>query len=584
MTPEERLYQEAIEALNKRELPKARDLFTRLLKLNRQKADYWIGMSAAVETTQERGVCLKEALKFDPQNHLAISGLRLIGENVKDSTPDWKFSQVKTNWKTSLEMKLESRVRPKPPIKKMVGLGFLGLLIVAVITGGFLLAKQKQYRPDTSAIVRVTLTITPTASSTPTITTSDGIQLLDTHLSATFTPTPLYAATPHNRSEAYSSALNAYAKQDWGRAVELLKQVIAEEPGAADLQYLLGEIYRLQKNYKEANIAYDAALKANATFAPAYLGKGRVSLQTNPGKPDDALAFLNKAIQYDPNLYEALLELANVNLAKGDTTLALSWLEKYLEVAPPSAIVEYTCARAYLLQGDLPSALTAVVKAREMDISYIPVYRLWGEILQADGRYQESLLPLLTFLKADPTSLGGELLLANAYFHTGDMDKALSSVNLMISSDNKVIDAYLLRGDIYMTQGKLDLADTSYLIALQLNYRSFGGFIGRARVQLVKTNAGAAYNYLDRAIEAASTPREEAIALYWQAAALVGLDEMESAIRHYEEFLALPAGVAPLDLRNQALTEYMAMVTPTPTATQTTTSTPLSVATFTPTK
>ena len=55
MTPEERLYQEGLEAIKQRDFPKARDLFTRLLKLNRQNPDYWIGMSAAVETTKERG-------------------------------------------------------------------------------------------------------------------------------------------------------------------------------------------------------------------------------------------------------------------------------------------------------------------------------------------------------------------------------------------------------------------------------------------------------------------------------------------------------------------------------------------------
>ncbi len=364
MTPEERLYQEGLEAIKQRDFPQARDLFTRLLKLNRQNPDYWIGMSAAVETTKERGVCLHEVLKFDPQNHLAIRGLRLIGENIEDPVPDWKVSQVATNWKTSLELKREARVIPKVPRKKIVGLTILGLIVVGVIAGGIYIAQQNRYRPDPSTILRVTLTPSPSITITPTITpTTEGVQLLDTVLSATFTPTPLYAATPHNRSEAYSTALKAYALKDWGRAAEFLKQVIQEEPGAADLHYLLGEIYRQQGNTKEAAAAYDAAIKANAAFAPAYLGKGRLALITNPTKADAALVFFVKAFEMDPNLHEAMLELANIYLVKGEPENALLWLDRYSQAVPGSALVEFYRARVHLLLGDPAAALTAVEKS-----------------------------------------------------------------------------------------------------------------------------------------------------------------------------------------------------------------------------
>jgi tetratricopeptide (TPR) repeat protein len=585
MTPEERLYQEGLEALKQRDFPLARDLFTRLLKLNRQNAEYWIGMSAAVETPKERGVCLREALKFDPQNFLAIRGLRLIGEDIEDPVPDWKISQVVTDWKTSLELKREAHVQPKVPRKRIAGLAFLGLIVVGVIAGAIYLAQQNRYKPDQSTILRVTLTPSPSVTITPTITpTTEGIQLLNTVLDATFTPTPLYAATPHNRSEAYSTALKAYANKDWGRAAEFLKQVIQEEPGSADLHYLMGEIYRQQGNTKDATASYDAAIKANADYAPAYIGKGRLALQTNPKNTDVPLGFFLKAIENDPNLYEAMLELANIYLIKGGTENALVWLERYAEVAPGSAIVEFYRARIHLLLGDQAAALTAVEKSRSMDISYLPVYKLWGEILQANGRYEDSAVPLLTYLKNIPLDSEAQLLMANAYFHLGDYDQALDTINQVIGANNKVENAYLLRGDVYMVLGNLDEADRNYITALQLNYRSFGGLIGKARVLLAETFAGAAYNYIERAIDAAETPREEAIGMYWRAVALVGLNEVPSAIRYYEAFLALPLAEVPDDLRTQALAEYLRIVTPTPSPTATITRTPGTVVTFTPTK
>ena len=262
---------------------------------------------------------------------------------------------------------------------------------------------------------------------------------------------------------------------------------------------------------------------------------------------------------------------------------ALTWLESYLDNEPPTAIVEYTRARILLQKGNVSAALTSVQKAREMDVSFMPIYQLWGQVLQANERYEESILPLLTYLNADPTSPESELLLAKAYYHTGDTEKALATIQKVISASDKVIDAYLLRGDIYMDQGKLVEADNSYLRAQQLDYRSFGGYIGRARVQLVKTYAGGALINIEKAMEVASNPREQAIALYWRAVSMVGLKNMSAAIRDYEAFFALPQGVAPADLLAQAREEYLVLVTPTPSLTPTITYTPSPTKTVTPT-
>lgn len=584
MTPEERLFQDACEALKKKDYTLARDLFTRVLKLNRQNPEYWLGMSMAVETLKERGVCLREVLKLDPENDLAKRGLVLMGEEVANPPALWKMAQYRTNWKTSLELNRARKVRAKLPIRKILGWSFLGILLIAVITGGLLIAETNRYRPDTSPVFRVSLPPSATASLTPMITdTPSGPALLDTNLSTTFTSTPIRAATPHNRTEAYSSALKAYERQDWGRAAELLKQVIAEEPGSADLHYLLGEIYRMQKNYKDALVSYDAAIKANAAYAPSYLGKGRLTLQSTPSKTIEALAFFTKALELDPELSETRLEMANLYLTKGDTDTALTWLESYLDNESPTAVVEYTRARILLLKGEVSAALTAIQKAREMDVSYMPIYQLWGQVLQANERYEESIVPLLTYLNADPTSPESELLLAKAYYYTGDTERALATIQKVISVSDKVIDAYLLRGDIYMDQGKLVEADNSYLRAQQLYYRSFGGYIGRARVQLAKTYAGGALINIEKAMEAAATPREEAIALYWRAVSMVGLKNSDAAIRDYEAFFALPAEVAPKDLLAQAREEYLTIVTPTPSLTPTITFTPAPTKTFTPT-
>ena len=71
-------------AIQKGEKKRARDLLTRLLKINPDKADYWIWMSSVVESSRERIYCLQEALKVDAQNPMAKRGLVILGAMAPD--------------------------------------------------------------------------------------------------------------------------------------------------------------------------------------------------------------------------------------------------------------------------------------------------------------------------------------------------------------------------------------------------------------------------------------------------------------------------------------------------------------------
>ncbi|MBA4375628.1 MAG: hypothetical protein C0401_05580 [Anaerolinea sp.] len=576
MTPEELLYKEANEALQKGDLVQARELFTRLLKINRANPEYWLWMSAVVETKKERGYCLKEVLNLDPGNIDAIRGLRLMGENYEDPGPVVTLNQLRNDWKTSLEMEPVKKVSTGRMQSKILGFTVLGMVVVAAIVGGIFLALRPKYYQDTSPIMRWSLTppATLTATALEKNLTPVGTLPLSALLEHTFTPTPFYVATPHNRTEAYKVAIKAFNNQEWGKAIEYFQQVLVVEPNSADIQFLIGEAYRSQKSYKNASAAYDAALKINPSFGPAYLGKGRVYLQSSPPKLAEANTNFQKAIENDPNLTEALLELANLSLQSGNAIAALGWLEKMPSPFVITAPVEYTRARAYSILGENSKALESIEKANTMDRSYLPVYKLWGQILQQKGQFAASIPPLLIYQTYDPLDMGSDVLLAKAYTDGGELEKALTAVNAAISADNKYLEAFVTRGDIYMLQGEIELAVKDYDSALRLNYTSFEATIGKGRTQLAVTYAGSAYNYFLRAQDYAKTDTQKAVLLYWRAAALVGLKEINAAIRDYEAFLALPAENVPASLRSTALVEYNSIITATPTLTPTITSTP----------
>ncbi|MGD8864326.1 MAG: hypothetical protein PVI81_01920, partial [Anaerolineales bacterium] len=70
---------EAIAAARVGNRLKAREILSRLLRSDSSNAEYWIWMSAVVDSPKERVYCLESALKIDPTNRAAMRGLVILG-------------------------------------------------------------------------------------------------------------------------------------------------------------------------------------------------------------------------------------------------------------------------------------------------------------------------------------------------------------------------------------------------------------------------------------------------------------------------------------------------------------------------
>jgi len=73
------MFREALEAIEQNQRVRARDLLTRLLRVDKENIDYWLWLSTVVDSDKERLFCLKSALRIDPNNQAAQRGLRMMG-------------------------------------------------------------------------------------------------------------------------------------------------------------------------------------------------------------------------------------------------------------------------------------------------------------------------------------------------------------------------------------------------------------------------------------------------------------------------------------------------------------------------
>jgi len=563
---DEKMFQEALTAIDENNLQRARDLLTRLLRSNQDNPEYWLWMSAVVETVKERKYCLTQVLNIDPDNPAALRGMALLGEIPPDSRQIIPLKDQKRNWLAELE-KIEV-VRPHPGAGRNITMFISGIvLLIAIIIGSIAVISKLLERRQAAAVVqsRATLVVYPTATPKPPTATPIFVGPTPpwSALAATYTPTPLYVATPHNLAEAYNLAMRAYDRADWEAMINYLQQVDQSIGKTADIQYYKGEAYRNLGQLSQAIEYYHSAINLDPKFAPAYLGRARAVQASSSPDPNLIRSDLEKTVLLDPNYGEARLELASYYISVEKYADALSQIEKANLLLPDSALGFYLRAQiAYKLE-NYKQALINVDQALSLDVTLLKGYLLKGEIYRAMGNIQDSLDPLYIFTQynAEKDTLALAWL-GSAYAANAKYDQALQVFAEVLELDPKQTEVFLQRAKLYEEREEYELALSDYESATKLAPNSFPACIGMSELLLKLDRAGNAYTQLGRC--KSTNNSEQAEIHYYSALALEDLGN-SLAIKEWQRLLALPKGEVPAGWYEIAHQRVLAVYTETPT-------------------
>jgi len=584
------MLQEAIGAIRRGENTRARDLLTRLLKNDPANPDYWLWMSAVVETTKERIYCLQEVLKRDPNNEGARRGLVLLGVLQPDKNHAATSGPIHRDWLASFPDPIIQPKVPGPGRSVSFMAVMTGSLIILVVLVVMILAIPNRRRNAPATPMRPANTLKPSATllptSSPVVRTATptfvGPTPLWMLLPATYTPTPVYVDTPHPRSEAYKAGMRAYLRSDWPAMISFMQQLASQETDAVDAYYHIGEAYRLQGQNSKALEAYQLAIEANPNFAPPFLGRGRARLALDANF--DASQDFERAIALDPNLGEAHLELAILNLKSGGGEQALEHLTDAAVRLSGSSLVYLYRAQAYLLQGETELALEDALQANQLDQTLLDGYLTLAKAYQANDQAVLSRQPLRMYLIYRPEESQAWVLFGHACLADDDVEAALEAYSQALALDSSLFDAYLSRAQILLDQNDQTAWSSAlddYSEANRLQPDSFLASLGKGEALLKLGNPGDAYDQILHTAALAQSDGELAALYYWRAAALEALDRLPEALQDWEALLALPQDnvPAPWWAEAQSRFEPTATVTPSVTNTPTVTQTPAVTAT-----
>lgn len=605
-TQEESAYQEVLSAIEQGNKNRARDLLTRLIKTNPNNPQYWLYMSTVVPTTREQVFCLKETLKHDPQNTTAQRGLILLGQLPADPSLTLSPQHQRRDWETSYFANLQAPNVFQRPSGVRLGLGIGAAVLLVVIIGvaiaGFnrvdapdFVAWIQRYTPaPTSATAEPPAEVTPSPTSTLSASTGKITQVASLPLS---TATPPYVNTPHPRTESYRSGINAFQRSDWSLAVTFFQQAVKEDP-KADIYYLLGEALRFLNKPKEALQAIEQSIQLDKDFAPAYLGMARLRMLTAPEQVEAARADLEKAVVLDPNFGEAYLELALFKINRKELPAAMRDLDMVDTLLPDSPLPHYYRAKIYMVLNEPTLALSEARKANQMDPGMATSYRLLAEALRANDDLTSTIAPLEIYTASDDGSSDADALawLGQAYASSGDLAKALLTLDAAVAANPQSYEAHARRAFVYIETAETRKAQDDLRLAYALRPETSLVSLGMGRVALLNNSLTEAYQMFTNSLRQAQNDGERAQAYAWRAQCLETGKQFLQAINDWNELLRLPVASVPASLRITAQQRLQALITATPptrtftplptrtpTATATSTRTPTITATPSPT-
>jgi tetratricopeptide (TPR) repeat protein len=527
-TPSSSMLTEAIAAARTGDRSRARELLSRLLRSESSNPEYWIWMSAVVESKREKIYCLESALRLDPTNRAVMRGLVILGARVPEDAELATAVKVPTRKIDFLPTGLEVEHGRNIPWRKL-GTRSIGLIaIVAVIGLVILLAPlvrsllgTRGYRPastlpapsptQTDTPKPGTPTATPIPAATRAMRTAVPTEFAATPLEylvpRTSTPTPLLAVTPHP-FEAYQSGLNALKDGNYEMAVTFMDQVIKADPELPDVHYFKGEALRHMDEIAEAIRAYERALNIDSNFAPAYLGRGQILIQIDLTQ---ALKDFNSALRIDPTFTGVYLELAS-HYASEDLWVKLeSTMQTAIDLGLTTPMLYLRLSEAQLNNGDSQSALESALEGSANDPSLLEGYLAIGRAYVAvsinqldESFFASAKWPLQTYVVYEPEDQRALAALGRAHIGLGEFEAAAEILNRALEVSDTYAPAYLARGILHTELGEYELAEQDLTSARRYSAPSYDYYLAMSRVKHILNKFDQALENINSAISEAN--------------------------------------------------------------------------------
>ena len=277
---------------------------------------------------------------------------------------------------------------------------------------------------------------------------------------------------PKSAAVLYELANIHVMKGDFTSAKPLLVEAINLNPDNKWYQLLLAQIYQNNKQYSEASKIYSTLIKANPDNLDYYYMNvlalssakkydeaikayqqiedkfgfneqvclARQQLLRTAGKKKEAYQEIEKLIKHDPSVPEYYGLMADMYKEDGDTTKALEYYNKVLEIDPDNGFVQFSLATFYIQNKNLEKGFQHAQKgfaSSDVEVNTKIQFYLMLVSAPADQKLSdeqiEELIRLL--IKANPDDSKAYSIQADFYIQKGQIQEARDFISKSLSID-----------------------------------------------------------------------------------------------------------------------------------------------------
>lgn len=326
----------------------------------------------------------------------------------------------------------------------------------------------------------------------------------------------LNGAWQQNNEDIAQKAVEAERHGDFAAAVSAFEQLLKNGVDSPELRSNLGIAYFQLRDYGQALRQFRIVLAKDPRSTPGNLFSGLCLLKLR--EPKEALSFLRKAQQSEPNNADVIIALAQAEVATNNLSQAQSRFEQATRLDSQNAeawyglgITERALSEQRLKASGgserqqskalMDAANAAISRGIELDPDAIGAYMILGESFRIAERYQEAVEEYNIATERKPDFAPAWAGLAAAYSAAGNDEQALKAAQHALTLDPNDAGTNVLIAATYLRQSNYAKAKQFAVHALQLQPDLSSGHVVLAKVDLEEHDPGKALPELRAAVK-----------------------------------------------------------------------------------
>lgn len=246
-------------------------------------------------------------------------------------------------------------------------------------------------------------------------------------------PTPLMTSGPtETQKETLDAAESAKLAGDYHAALNLFREVLAENPTITTAYLGIGSIHLEQRNYEEAEPAYARAARLEPRNFDAQFGHGLALQMLN--RFVDAVRAYQRALSIQPENPRANLNLATTFLQMEDPRSAVVFAERAVRHDPENGSARVNLGAIYEKLERNGDAIDQYLTAMELIDDAGPVMLNLINVLGKERRYQEAVNTAENLVRFEPSANAYERL-GWGYFRLGKYEESIEAYRKAVDLD-----------------------------------------------------------------------------------------------------------------------------------------------------